>query len=92
MQGVDPSGPAFGAGLRDGMRLVRREGVLRNDPDLEIIYRVATAEGEKVVAWLPQGPERVTMQRLVASPEAEGERRAQCRLALAGLQEASPPR
>lgn len=92
VQGVDPSGPAFGAGLRDGMRLVRREGVLRNDPDLEIIYRVATAEGEKVFAWLPQGSERVTLQRLVASPEAEGERRAQCRLALAGFQEASPPR
>ena len=62
--GVDPLGPAFAAGMRDGMRLVTREAGKVGDSRVEIAYRVADETGERVLRYLPEGKEEFEVQRL----------------------------
>ncbi|HEX8262329.1 MAG TPA: hypothetical protein VF547_05590, partial [Allosphingosinicella sp.] len=81
--GVTPDGPAYAAGLRDGMRLIRRESGKIGDSTAELAYRVADEAGERVVRYLPQGKAEFEVQRfeLTASgPEQE----ALCRARLGG--------
>lgn len=62
--GVDPAGPAFAAGMRDGMRLIGREGGNVGDSRVEIAYRVADEAGERVLRYLPAGRREFDVQRL----------------------------
>ncbi|WP_297512604.1 hypothetical protein [uncultured Caulobacter sp.] len=63
--GVDPAGPAYAAGLRDGMTRLGREGGAMNDSSVEIVYRVTDATGqERVIRYRPVGKTMVTFQRL----------------------------
>jgi predicted metalloprotease with PDZ domain len=81
--GVDPEGPAYAAGLRDGMKLVRRESGKIGDSSVELAYRVAEGGVERVISYLPQGKDEFEVQRLeltVSGPEAE----AACRARLGG--------
>jgi predicted metalloprotease with PDZ domain len=80
--GVVPDGPAFAAGMRDGMRLVRRESGAIGDSSVQISYRVADDKGERVIGYLPEGRGEHEVQRvaLTAGPERE----AQCRARLGG--------
>jgi predicted metalloprotease with PDZ domain len=80
--GVVPDGPAFAAGLRDGMRLIRREAGKIGDSTVELAYRVSDEAGEKVFRFLPEGKAEFEVQHLelVATPEQE----AGCRVRLGG--------
>ncbi|HEX8622051.1 MAG TPA: hypothetical protein VF718_08770 [Allosphingosinicella sp.] len=81
--GVAPDGPAYAAGMRDGMRLVRREAGKVGDSTVEMAYRVADGGVERVIRFLPQGKAEFDVQRLeitAAGPEAE----ALCRARLGG--------
>jgi predicted metalloprotease with PDZ domain len=80
--GVLADGPAYAAGMRDGMRLLRRESGTVGDSSVEISYRVADATGERVIGYLPEGKGDFEVQRiaLTAGPERE----AQCRARLGG--------
>jgi len=69
VQGVRVDGPAYVAGLRDGMKIVRREGELRNAIDLPVVYRVRDGDQERVLTWLPLGASQVTLQRITSSPD-----------------------
>jgi predicted metalloprotease with PDZ domain len=69
--GVDPAGPAFAAGMRDGMRLVTRETGAIGDSRLEIAYRVADEAGERVLRYLPAGKELFDVQRLELDGRAD---------------------
>jgi predicted metalloprotease with PDZ domain len=63
--GVDPAGPAYAAGLRDGMKRLKREGGAMNDASVAIAYTVADTDGrERVIRYLPAGEETVSFQRL----------------------------
>ena len=64
IKGVAPDGPAHAAGMRDGMRLVRREEGKIGDASVEIAYRVADEAGERVLRYLPRGRETFEVQRL----------------------------
>src|SRR4051812_1086318 len=64
--GVVPDGPAYAAGMRDGMRLIRRESGKVGDSTVEIAYRIADAAGERVIRYLPEGKAEFVVQRLVA--------------------------
>lgn len=67
--GVDPAGPAYAAGLRDGMKRLKREGGAQGDSSVEIAYRVADEAGrEQVVRYRPAGKAMATFQR-VTVPE-----------------------
>lgn len=73
--------PAWAAGLRPGMRYVRRESFRPGDSSVPMVMRVADANGERVLTWLPQGRETVRFQRLTLAADA-GEA---CRARLGGF-------
>lgn len=63
--GVDPAGPAYAAGLRDGMRFVAKEGGVADDSSVETVFRVTDTDGaERVIRYRPEGKTMVTFQRL----------------------------
>lgn len=74
VSGVEPDGPAFAAGLRDGMRIVKREGGRIGDASVPLVYRVREGETERIITYRPIGKSRFTVQRIEAP--AEGDRPA----------------
>ena len=80
---VEEGGPAWAAGLRPGMRYVRREAFRHGDSSVPIVMRVADSAGERVLSWLPQGRETARFQRLEPRELGEAEAAA-CRARLAG--------
>jgi predicted metalloprotease with PDZ domain len=82
ISGVDREGPAYAAGMRDGMRLVRREAGKIGDASVELAYRVTDDGAERLISYLPEGKAEFDVQRLelTAAPEAE----AACRIRLGG--------
>jgi predicted metalloprotease with PDZ domain len=81
--GVDPEGPAYAAGLRDGMQLVRREAGKIGDASVELAYRVTEGGVERVISYLPEGKGEFEVQRLeltASGPEQD----ARCRARLGG--------
>ncbi len=79
--GVDPEGPAYRAGIRNGMRLIRRESGKIGDSTVEIAYRVADAAGERVVRYLPAGARQIEVQRVVLTATGAAQE-ARCRTVL----------
>ena len=86
--GVVEGGPAHSAGLRDGMRLIRRESGKVGDSTVELAYRVADESGEKVVRFLPEGENAFEVQRIELTPDGP-EREARCKVRLGGSAAAS---
>ncbi|MFL6843970.1 MAG: hypothetical protein ACJ8ER_03720 [Allosphingosinicella sp.] len=83
ISGVDPDGPAYAAGMRDGMKLVRREAGKIGDSTVELAYRVTDQGAERVISYLPQGKGEFELQRLeLTGTDAEHE--AACRARLGG--------
>ncbi|MDB5693775.1 MAG: hypothetical protein JWO81_2838 [Alphaproteobacteria bacterium] len=83
IRGVDPAGPAYAAGMRDGMRLIRREAGELGDSSREIAYRVEDKGVEKVIRYMPQSKESFEVQRVVPAVDGPtGE--AACRKLLGG--------
>jgi predicted metalloprotease with PDZ domain len=81
--GVDREGPAYAAGLRDGMQLVRRESGKIGDASVELAYRVTEGGVERVISYIPEGKAEFDVQHVeltAAAPEAE----AVCRTRLGG--------
>jgi predicted metalloprotease with PDZ domain len=81
--GVDRDGPAYAAGLRDGMQLVRRESGKIGDASVELAYRITEGGVERVISYMPEGKAEYDVQRLeltAGRPEAE----AACRTRLGG--------
>jgi predicted metalloprotease with PDZ domain len=81
--GVAPDGPAYAAGMRDGMRLVRREAGKVGDSTVEMAYRVSDGTDEKVIRFRPEGKGEFEVQHLeitAAGPEQE----ARCKARLGG--------
>lgn len=81
--GVVSDGPAHAAGLRDGMRLLRRESGKIGDSTVELAYRVADESGERVIRYLPEGKGEFEVQHMeltIAGPEQE----ARCKTRLGG--------
>lgn len=72
--GLDPTSPAYAAGLRDGMRIIRRESGVTGDAGVEVTYRVDDAGTERLIRYPPEGKGRITLQRFTLTPEAASER------------------
>jgi predicted metalloprotease with PDZ domain len=68
--GTDPAGPAYAAGLRDGMQILRREAGTSGDASVEMAYAVVEGEGERVIRYLPHGRGRIHLQRVAMTPGA----------------------
>jgi predicted metalloprotease with PDZ domain len=63
--GVIVDGPAWKAGLRDGMKLVRRSGGEIGNSEVEIAYDVEDAGVAKTLRWMPEGEGQETVRRIV---------------------------
>ncbi len=84
ISGVDPTLPAYAAGLRDGMVLVRRDHGAVGDSEQEIAYVVRDGETERTIAYMPQGRGRYTRQQLALDATLAGASLLRCRALLAG--------
>jgi predicted metalloprotease with PDZ domain len=69
LAGVSPESPAYAAGMRDGMRLIRREAGTIGDSTVEIAYRVQDGDSERVIRYLPQGKAQISFQRVLPAPD-----------------------
>lgn len=79
--GLDPTSPAYAAGLRDGMRIVRRESGSIGDSSVELVYRMDDGGTERIIRYLPQGKEMITFQRVELN---EGADQAACARLMSG--------
>jgi predicted metalloprotease with PDZ domain len=68
--GVDPAGPAYAAGLRDGMQILRRAAGTTGDASVEVAYVVQDGDGERVIRYMPHGSGRIELQRARMTPGA----------------------
>lgn len=84
ISGVDSTLPAYAAGMRDGMTLVRRDGGEIGNSELEIGYVVRDGETERTFRYMPRGQGAYTMQQLELAQGLEGERLAQCLAVIGG--------
>jgi hypothetical protein len=66
------------------MRYVRRESFRPGDSSVPIVMRIADADGERVLRWLPRGRQTVRFQRLDLASLTDEAARAACRARLAG--------
>lgn len=63
--GVDPTGPAYAAGLRDGMKRLELVSGEAGDSTVDMAYRVSDATGaERTIRYKPTGKTMVSFQRL----------------------------
>jgi predicted metalloprotease with PDZ domain len=82
--GVVRDGPAYAAGMRDGMVLVRRDAGEIGDAEQEIAYVVRDGETERTFRYMPRGRGNYTLQQLHIAEGLGGEQLAQCLRVLGG--------
>lgn len=82
--GVDPRGPAYAAGMRDGMILVRRVAGQIGDAETEIVYLVRDGDQERTIRYLPRGSGVYRLQTFVLAEPLQGTQLAECRAVLGG--------
>lgn len=65
VMGVDPDGPAYAAGLRDGMRILRiDESGEGGDSRVPLVYRIDEKGSVREIRYFPAGKRRVAVQEL----------------------------
>ena len=69
--GVDRDGPAYAAGIRDGMRRVAYVSSAEGNSQVSLVYRVADETGEREIGWLPEGKSMITVRQFTLGPNAE---------------------
>jgi hypothetical protein len=60
--GVEPDGPAFKAGLRNGQRMSGRLSVYNNQPEKPAIVTVRASDGLQAIEYYPRGAPVKVMQ------------------------------
>ena len=69
--GVDRDGPAYAAGIRDGMRRLAYVSSAEGNSKVPLVYRVADDMGEREIGWLPEGKTMFTVRQFTLGPDAE---------------------
>lgn len=84
VQGVAEAGPAYAAGLRNGMRIVAREAGDNADPRVDLVYRVDDHGAQKLIRYKPQGAGQTTYQSVELAKDLTPEKRARCARVMGG--------
>ena len=79
--GIDSTGPAWAAGLRNGMKILKRESGQPGNAAVEFVYRIDDAGTEKVIHYLPAGKRTFLTQRMMPGPGGEDDPALRKRLA-----------
>ncbi len=82
--GVDLALPAYAAGVRNGMTLIRRDAGEIGNAEMEIVYVMRDGETERTFRYMPRGRGSFTLQHLEVDANLAGEQLAQCRRVLGG--------
>lgn len=82
--GVDPDGPAYAAGLRDGMVIHKLSYGERGDSRKPLTYEIIEDGEMRKITYLPEGKRRVTLQELKLRALDEAGRKA-CAMRLGGM-------
>lgn len=83
ISGVDRAGPAYAAGVRDGM-VLQGLSFEHGNTDAAVSLRVQDGDGVQAFGYLPRGRASVPVQQLMLSAALEGDALAACRVALGG--------
>jgi predicted metalloprotease with PDZ domain len=82
--GVDPNGPAFVAGLRDGMQILSLDLSVGRDSRVPLTYKVRVDGVTREISYLPAGKRKVTLQELKLKPMSDEAVRKSCAARFAG--------
>ncbi len=75
---VDPAGPAYAAGLRDGMTYVRRVAGVPGNPTETWTVRISQGGREREVSYAPAGDGTQTLQQLAIPKDLTAEAAKAC--------------
>jgi predicted metalloprotease with PDZ domain len=85
IMGTVVGGPAYNAGLRDGMKLVGRRGGQLGDSRKEIGYEVLDQGEKKTFRYMPEGEGVESFRELAITSNLSTEEKAHCMQRLSGL-------
>jgi predicted metalloprotease with PDZ domain len=84
VKGVETSGPAYAAGLRNGMRIVGHTAADDSNPQADLVYQVQDGNAVKLIKYKPLGRNSITMQKIELAQNMTPEKRAACTKRMAG--------
>ncbi len=82
--GIDPSGPAYAAGLRNGMKIVKHLSPPSKDPRDALAYEVSDNAGTLTIHYFPTSKTRFRVQQLQLERGLSGLAQKRCIAELAG--------
>lgn len=82
--GVETTGPAYAAGLRNGMRILGRGVESDWDPRIDVIFQVQDGKSVRMIRYKPLGHETVRLQRIELAANMTPQMRATCTRRMAG--------
>lgn len=82
--GLKPDSPAYAAGLRDGMQVVRREAGVVGDARVEYGLRVQAGDGERLIRFMPEGKGTFSQRQIVITPDLDAAARKTCEARIGG--------
>lgn len=83
--GLRDDSPAYRAGLRNGMKILKRESGKVGDSRVEMRYRVLDGSAERVIAFRPDGAKQITFQEFAIDPALDQRGQKACLARLSGL-------
>ncbi|MDB5471368.1 MAG: hypothetical protein JWR84_2928 [Caulobacter sp.] len=83
--GLDPQSPAYAAGLRDGMRILKREAGAPGDSRVAYVLRIKDGETERVIRFQPEGRARMPLRTARLAGPLDRAGRERCRKAVGGI-------
>jgi predicted metalloprotease with PDZ domain len=83
--GLREDSPAYRAGLREGMQIVKRESGKNGDSRVDLSYRVLDNGVERVITFKPEGSKRITLQEFTLKTGMSDAQRKACVARLGGM-------